>query len=53
MKDSGLLPVLGRSIKSFNRRNQPRSYAVAAVEALHVVLRMLDRLNTSGARTYL
>lgn len=49
MKESGLLPVLGRLLKAFNFAFQPRSHACDLVQALHVVLRMLDRLNTSGA----
>lgn len=48
MKESGLLPVTGRLLKSFNFAYQPRSHAVDLVLALHVILRMLDRLNTSG-----
>ena len=48
MKESGLLPVTGRLLKSFNFAYQPRSHAVDLVQALHVILRMLDRLNTSG-----
>ena len=49
MKESGLLPVLGRLLKAFNFAFQPRSHACDLVQALHVVLRMLDRLNTSGS----
>ena len=49
MKESGLLPVTGRLLKSFNFAYQPRSHAVDLVQALHVILRMLDRLNASGA----
>lgn len=48
MKESGLLPVTGRLLKSFNFAYQPRSHAVDLVQALHVILRMLDRLNASG-----
>lgn len=48
MKESGLLPVMGRLLKSFNFAYQPRSHACDLVQALHVVLRMLDRLNASG-----
>ena len=49
MKESGLLPVLGRLLKAFNFAFQPRSHACDLVQALHVVLRMLDRLNASGS----
>ena len=52
MKESGLLPVTGRLLKSFNFAYQPRSHAVDLVQALHVILRMLDRLNTSGTSCY-
>ena len=48
MKESGLLPVTGRLLKSFNFAYQPRSHAVDLVQALHVILRMLNRLNASG-----
>lgn len=48
MKESGLLPVMGRLLKAFNFAYQPRSHACDLVQALHVVLRMLDRLNASG-----
>lgn len=43
-----MLPVTGRLLKSFNFAFQPRSHAVDLVQALHVILRMLDRLNTTG-----
>ena len=48
MKESGLLPVVGRLLKGFSFALQPRSHAVDLVQALHVILRMLDRLNASG-----
>ncbi len=48
MKESGLLPVVGRLLKNFNFAYQPRSHAVDLVQALHIILRMLDRLNASG-----
>lgn len=51
MKESGLLPVTGRLLKSFNFAFQPRSHAADLVQALHVILRMLDRLNTTGTCT--
>ncbi|KAL3161372.1 hypothetical protein ABBQ32_010265 [Trebouxia sp. C0010 RCD-2024] len=53
MKESGLLPVTGRLLKSFNFAYQPRSHAVDLVQALHVILRMLDRLNTTEAGGFL
>lgn len=43
-----MLPVMGRLLKAFNFAYQPRSHACDLVQALHVVLRMLDRLNASG-----
>ena len=49
-QESGLLPVFGRLIKMFNHRWQPKSHAVDLVDTLHVVLRMLDRLNSQGER---
>ncbi len=49
MKESGLLPVVGRLLKSFNFAYQPCSHAVDLVQALHIILRMLDRLNASGS----
>ena len=39
---------MGRLLKAFNFAYQPRSHACDLVQALHVVLRMLDRLNASG-----
>ncbi len=48
MKESGLLPVVGRLLKNFTFAYQPRSHAVDLVQALHIILRMLDRLNASG-----
>ncbi len=47
-KESGLLPVLGRLIKGFNFNHQNRSHAADLVEALHVVLRLLERLSSAG-----
>lgn len=47
-KESGLLPVLGRLIKGFNFQHQNRDHAVDLVEALHVVLRLLERLSSAG-----
>ena len=48
LKESGLLPVLARLVKAFNWRHQPRRHAVDLVAAIHVVLRMLQNLNSSG-----
>lgn len=49
LKESGLLPVLARLVKAFNYRHQPRRHAADLVSAVHVVLRMLHHLNSSGA----
>lgn len=49
MKESGLLPVLARLVKGFSARHSPRAYAVDLVAALHTTLRLLTRLNSSGA----
>jgi hypothetical protein len=47
-KESGLLPVLARLIKQFDRKFQGREHANEIVQCLHVVLRMLDRLAKEG-----
>ncbi|GAB4821374.1 hypothetical protein N2152v2_008420 [Parachlorella kessleri] len=47
LKESGLLPVLSRLIRDYNFRFQPRSHAVDLVETLHIVLGILDRLNSA------
>ena len=52
-KESGLLPVLGRLVKAFSHRHQPRSHAGDLVESIHVVLRLLDRLCRAGAASCL
>ncbi|KAK9840302.1 hypothetical protein WJX74_007181 [Apatococcus lobatus] len=52
-KESGLLPVLGRLIKGFNFQHQNRDHAVDLVEALHVVLRLLERLSSAEAGGFL
>ncbi|KAI8471860.1 MAG: timeless protein-domain-containing protein [Monoraphidium minutum] len=44
MKESGLLPVLARLIKKFSARHEPRGAAGVLAEALHLVLRLYDRL---------
>ena len=41
--------MLARLLKAFNWRHQPRCHAVDLVAAVHVVLRMLHHLNSSGA----
>ena len=53
MKESGLLPVVGRLLKSYNFGFQPRSHALDLVQALHIILRLLDRLNASGMHAFL
>ncbi len=47
-KESGLLPVLARLIKQFDRKYQSREHANDLVQCLHVVLRMLERLGKEG-----
>ena len=47
-KESGLLPVLARLIKQFDRKYQSREHANDLVQCLHVVLRMLTRLGREG-----
>lgn len=47
-KESGLLPVLARLIKQFDRRLQSKEHADDLVQCLHVVLRMLERLGKEG-----
>ena len=47
-KESGLLPVLARLIKQFDRKYQSREHANDLVQCLHVVLRMLKRLGREG-----
>ncbi|KIY94294.1 hypothetical protein MNEG_13668, partial [Monoraphidium neglectum] len=44
MKESGLLPVLAKLIKKFSARHEPRSAACVLAEAVHLVLRLYDRL---------
>ena len=48
-KESGLLPVLARLIKTFSHKFQPLSHAGDLVETLHLVLRLLERLSNQGA----
>ena len=48
-KESGLLPVLSRLIKQFVFKHQSREHANDLVQALHVVLRLLERLSCNGA----
>lgn len=45
MKDSGLLPLLGRCVRSFQRRRQTRKEALDLAEAVHITLRTLDALD--------
>ncbi len=52
-KDSGVLPVLGHMIRSYNVRWQSRRVAGDLVEAVHVVLRMYDRLNADERGAFL
>lgn len=40
--------MLARLVKAFNYRHQPRRHAADLVSAVHVVLRMLHHLNSSG-----
>ena len=47
-KESGLLPVLARLIKQFDRKFQGREHANELAQCLHVVLRMLERLGKEG-----
>ncbi|GBF93528.1 hypothetical protein Rsub_06248 [Raphidocelis subcapitata] len=44
MKESGLLPVLSKLIRRFSERNEPRSAAAVLAEAVHLTLRLYDRL---------
>ncbi|CAL5223392.1 g5900 [Coccomyxa viridis] len=52
-KESGLLPVLARLIKQFDRKYQSREHANDLVQCLHVVLRMLKRLGREEAGGFL
>ena len=47
-KESGLLPVLSRLIKQFVFKYQSKEHAKDLVQALHVVLRLLERLSRNG-----
>ena len=47
-KESGLLPVLGRLLKTYSFRHQPRSHAAEVVQAIHITLRLLERLSRQG-----
>ena len=49
LKESGLLPVLARLMKQFVFKHQSKEHAQDLVRALHVVLRMLERLSREGA----
>ena len=48
LRESGLLPVTARAIKNFSGRTQPTTHAQDLVQTVHVILRMLERLNASG-----
>ena len=48
-KESGLLPVLSRLIKQFVFKYQSKEHAKDLVQALHVVLRLLERLSRNGS----
>jgi hypothetical protein len=47
-KESGLLPVLARLVKQFVFKFQSKEHAKDIVQALHVVLRLLERLTKQG-----
>lgn len=47
-KESGFLPVLARLVKMFSHKHQPLSHAGDLVEAVHLVLRTLERLSRQG-----
>ena len=47
-KESGLLPVLARLVKQFVFKFQTKQHAKDLIQALHVVLRMLERLTREG-----
>ncbi|GAX82511.1 hypothetical protein CEUSTIGMA_g9938.t1 [Chlamydomonas eustigma] len=53
MKESGLLPVLGRLMRDYNPKQQPRQYATDVMQACHVVLKMYDRLNKANTGGFL
>ena len=50
-RESGLLPVLSRLIKQFVFKYQSRDHARDLVQALHVVIRLLERLSQNGTLT--
>ena len=51
-RESGLLSVLSRLVKGFSHRHQPRSHAADLVVAIHVLLRLLERLSSKGLALY-
>ena len=51
LRESGLLPVTARAIKNFSGRTQPATHAQDLVQTVHVILRMLERLNASGGES--
>eukprot|EP00891_Asterochloris_glomerata_P008793 jgi/Astpho2/8793/Aster-05348 len=52
LRESGLLPVTARAIKNFSGRTQPATHAQDLVQTVHVILRMLERLNASACSHY-
>ncbi|CAD7696779.1 unnamed protein product [Ostreobium quekettii] len=53
MRESGLLPVLGRLIRGFSKKYQGRQDATDMVEALHVVLETYEKLSSEeGGKFY-
>ena len=42
--------MTARAIKNFSGRTQPATHAQDLVQTVHVILRMLERLNASGGR---
>ena len=47
-KESGLLIVLSGALKQFDFRRQPRSHAATGVEAVHITIRLLQKLSSQG-----
>lgn len=48
LKDSGLVPLIARSIKGYDWRKEGVAHAPALVEMVHVILKTLDRLAEGG-----
>ncbi|BDA45591.1 Topoisomerase 1-associated factor 1 at N-terminal half [Coccomyxa sp. Obi] len=53
LKESGLLPVLARLVKQFVFKFQSKEHAKDLIQALHLVLRMLERLSQEEAGGFL